>query len=158
MPLQPYLSSQLVEILGQARRALEPLDEGVFRASPQPMASSSIGEHVRHVLDAIQCFVNGVGAGEVDFDRRERDERTEREISCALERIDGLCRSVAALAPNDRIQVGSTLISFQDDKPHPLIGREISGVPSMHPPSMQSAASAQRLPASAPELAAHMVM
>lgn len=38
-----------------------------------------------------------------------------------------LVRKVELLAPNDRIQVGSTLISFQDDKPHPLIGREISG-------------------------------
>lgn len=38
-----------------------------------------------------------------------------------------LVRKVEILAPNDRIQVGSTLISFQDDKPHPLIGREISG-------------------------------
>ncbi|MFN0057076.1 MAG: protein kinase domain-containing protein [Planctomycetota bacterium] len=32
-----------------------------------------------------------------------------------------------SLAPNDRIQVGNTLITFQDDKPHPLIGQEIAG-------------------------------
>ncbi|MCA8959016.1 MAG: protein kinase [Planctomycetes bacterium] len=38
-----------------------------------------------------------------------------------------LVRSVEVLAPNDRLQVGSTIITFQDDKPHPLIGREISG-------------------------------
>ncbi len=38
-----------------------------------------------------------------------------------------LVRGVEPLAPNDRIQVGSTLITFQTDEPHPLIGREISG-------------------------------
>jgi len=34
---------------------------------------------------------------------------------------------VADLAPNDRIQVGETLLTFVGDEPHPLLGRTIAG-------------------------------
>ncbi|MFQ5653303.1 MAG: protein kinase [Planctomycetota bacterium] len=36
-------------------------------------------------------------------------------------------RKVEPLAANDRIQVGSTILTFLDDQQHPLIGQEIAG-------------------------------
>ena len=87
MSLNPYLSRQLLTVLAQGRAALEGLDGDVYRQSPVPIATSSVGEHMRHVLDAIECLVAGAAERRVDYDQRERDEATEREAGTALARI-----------------------------------------------------------------------
>ncbi|MEM7263997.1 MAG: FHA domain-containing serine/threonine-protein kinase, partial [Planctomycetota bacterium] len=79
---------------------------------------------------AAQIVITDEMASRRHFQIEHREDRyylRDLESSNGTFLNGSLVRKVEALAPNDRIQVGSTLISFQDDKPHPLIGREISG-------------------------------
>jgi uncharacterized damage-inducible protein DinB len=103
MPLQSHLSRQLLTVLQQGRGVLGDLagltdrleNRGeLYRASPRPISTSSVGEHFRHILDAIECMVDGVDGGKIDYDRRERDEVTERDPSAAIARVEKLERVI----------------------------------------------------------------
>lgn len=44
---------------------------------------SSIGAHVRHIVDRYQCFFNGLGAGCIDYDDRKRGTSVETDVRAA---------------------------------------------------------------------------
>ncbi len=97
MSAQPYLASQLLATLDQGRDLLASIDPELYRKSPQPIASSTIGAHVRHVLDGLGCLAQGAPEGAIDYDRRERDERIEEDPRAALARLDQIGTALAAL-------------------------------------------------------------
>ncbi len=44
---------------------------------------SSIGVHMRHIVDRYQCFFNGLETGCIDYDDRRRGTRVETEVRMA---------------------------------------------------------------------------
>ena len=44
---------------------------------------SSIGVHVRHIIDRYQCFFDGLGAGRINYDDRRRGTPVETEVATA---------------------------------------------------------------------------
>jgi len=46
-----------------------------------------VGSHLRHALEHVQCFVDGLKGGLVDYDARARDEMTERSLDCFVEKL-----------------------------------------------------------------------
>ncbi len=78
-----------LRLLEQGLDLLGDLDDDQY-AQRVPALNSSIRGHVRHCVDFFDRFLEGVGAGRVDYDRRQRDERVEQEraAACAaLERV-----------------------------------------------------------------------
>lgn len=62
--------------------------------------NSSIGGHIRHMLDHFQCLLGGIsdsrGAGidtavRIDYDARQRDVLVETDLQVGIERIDEIC-------------------------------------------------------------------
>ncbi len=47
------------------------------------VGNSSIGVHVRHIVDRYQCFFNGLGAGRIDYDDRKRGTCVETDVRVA---------------------------------------------------------------------------
>ncbi len=47
-------------------------------------SGSSMGQHVRHILEFFQCLATGLDSGEIDYDARPRDRQIE--ISSAYAR------------------------------------------------------------------------
>jgi len=78
-----------VPALAEARDLLLKLDDARY-ASPGPQASASIGAQLRHAIEFCAALLAGLPAGRVDYDRRPRDPRLEREPSHALEQIEVL--------------------------------------------------------------------
>jgi len=66
------------------------------RGEPE-LGLSSIGAHVRHVGDAVECLLTGLGCGRIDFDARTRDERLERDPALAVARLRDLASRVRRL-------------------------------------------------------------
>lgn len=51
---------------------------------------SSIGSHIRHILDFYYCIFNDLDSAEIDLTHRERDERMHHDCdyaSCVLDKI-----------------------------------------------------------------------
>ncbi len=96
MSHESHLPSQLLAVLDQGRSLIDSLDAETYARIPAPIASSPIGAHMRHVLDAVQCFARGAGA-EIDYDHRERNEAIESEPGAALARLGELMGAITSL-------------------------------------------------------------
>jgi hypothetical protein len=50
----------------------------------------SVGSHIRHNLDFVNCLIRGLSTGRVDYTSRERDERVETEKEYAVQMVSAL--------------------------------------------------------------------
>ncbi|MFN7930132.1 MAG: DinB family protein [Blastocatellia bacterium] len=86
-PSTEILIAENIKILRETQKMLAGLDDRAFIHIDAPTFTSSIGAQLRHCLDFYQCFLRGIKNGKVDYDLRERDERTEQSRAHAIERI-----------------------------------------------------------------------
>jgi len=105
MSHESHVSSQLLAALDQGRRLLESIDEELYTRSPTPIATSTVGEHFRHVLDGLVCLLDGIETGSIDYDRRARDEAVETRPAVALAQVRGLAARVRGLEGNGSVRV-----------------------------------------------------
>lgn len=59
--------------------------------------NSSIGAHVRHILDRFHCFFAGLQEGSVDYDDRKRDKSIENSVEAASFALATVARQVEKL-------------------------------------------------------------
>jgi hypothetical protein len=56
--------------------------------------SSSIGAHVRHVLDSFHCFFEGLADPSIDYGARKRDPQIEKNLEAATFVLASVARSI----------------------------------------------------------------
>lgn len=93
-------------LLSQARALVGSMEPSRY-ASPEPPAfPSSIGAHLRHVLDHYDAVFGGAASGRIDYYERPRDRQTETDPDVAMLRIDGTIDRLASAGnggePEDR--------------------------------------------------------
>ena len=97
----PYLTPDPVgpnvELLEQLDQLLARVASGAYRHVEQRLTSSSIGAHVRHVLDHYRLFLEGLPAGRIDYDARDRDTAVERDPAAARREILALVGGLRAI-------------------------------------------------------------
>lgn len=82
------LIGMLMEELERGARLACGLERDVYRNARGN--SGSIGAHIRHDLDLVECFLNGLGEGRIDYAARERDSSVERDPARAAARTRSL--------------------------------------------------------------------
>jgi len=73
------------QILFRIEYFLEILDDDTYTCAADN--SSSIGQHVRHILDFFDCFEKGLGANSVCYDKRKRDSEIENSCNFAKSKV-----------------------------------------------------------------------
>jgi uncharacterized damage-inducible protein DinB len=81
----PELLDSVREILRQGEILLPAISDEAYTCKLAVAFNSSIGGHYRHCLDHFQILLNAVGAGDLDYDQRERGTRVETDRLAALE-------------------------------------------------------------------------
>jgi len=71
------------DVLVQGLSLLFELDDRKYSKLCSGSFQVSIGQHYRHVLEHFECFLFGMHSGEIDYDQRERNRRTETEVTYA---------------------------------------------------------------------------
>ena len=64
-------------------------DESYCYASPL-LTNATIGQHSRHIIELVQCLVNGYENGIVNYDKRNRDKQIENNRIHAVSAIQSL--------------------------------------------------------------------
>ena len=71
--------------------------ERLYATAPPALAHNGPGSHLRHIHDLYLCFLRDRGECRVDYDRRERDERFERDPVHAARAIERTLAELRAL-------------------------------------------------------------
>jgi len=89
--------SAINQNLQKASLLLQSIDQEIYVDESVAPYHSSIGSHIRHILDFFSCIIEGLDANKIDLTSRKRDERISTNIDFALETIS---------------QIQQTLLSF----------------------------------------------
>lgn len=133
---QPALVQALREVLAQGLDLCGAVDAGVYAAPPAGLSSSGVGPHLRHTLDFVRRFLDGLSAGRIDYDMRARDpleevdpQHAKASLQILLNRLDALTDFDPTESVQVRHDVPAALIACADPSDRPWTsssrGREL---------------------------------
>jgi hypothetical protein len=86
---------QLSQQLQSLSRLLLNLTDEQFNKKVAHLGNSSIGGHTRHVIELLQCAIDGYSTGEVDYVNRKRNLALETDrifAQVVLQQLDGFIK------------------------------------------------------------------
>lgn len=119
---------------------IEAVTDSQYLLSDQPLFKSSIGAHVRHVLDHYQALIDGLtdgpSLGHVNYDARIREESVEIYRDIAITRLNAMIALIEQVDDYD----ASLLVSMDVGAPdatdvipqRSTVGRELTFLHSHH--------------------------
>jgi uncharacterized damage-inducible protein DinB len=83
------------ETVKDLANALDQLSDMQFTMSCITLSGSSIGQHVRHVVELFQCLVNGYETGAVNYDSRPRNQVIATHKAVAQECLSAIANTIS---------------------------------------------------------------
>jgi hypothetical protein len=103
------LISAAKDVLSQGLILLGNVEESSYSRKEDGPWGSSIGAHYRHVLDHFLCLIEGLWDGEINYDRRARNQEIETSIEVARATTEDLIETLASL-PADVLKQACTVV------------------------------------------------
>lgn len=103
-----------IHYLTQAAGLIAELPDVIYQNNDHPVFMSSVGKHIRHVLDFYAAFLSGISK-RIDYDARQRDLRVETDRAIARERIDNAIAGILNAVPNAKATKRS--VTVKNDVP-----------------------------------------
>lgn len=77
---------QLSQQLASLKNLIEALDYYQFTQKVEHLGNASIGAHTRHIIELLQCAIDGYYSGTVDYINRKRniDIETNKEVALSV--------------------------------------------------------------------------
>lgn len=82
------LQNTNIEIINQLIDLLNDIDSVVYRDSLRPLHYSTVGQHVRHIVEFYQCLLKGRIDELVNYDARERNIQIEVDKDFTIELLE----------------------------------------------------------------------
>lgn len=102
----------IVQNLNRGVNLLNSLSDQEYANNSTAPYYSSIGIHMRHILDVFQCIFDGIDKGQIDLSARQRNEVAETKVAVGIayfERIISLLEEVCEEDLNKLIEVKDDL-------------------------------------------------
>lgn len=77
-----------VDTIEQFKQVLQQIPEECYSKLCTVLSNSTIGQHTRHIIELYLCLLKGYDQADVSYDRRERNQRIEEELSYALTQLE----------------------------------------------------------------------
>lgn len=87
------LFEQLTEQLFTLQSLLEQIEDGQFTYPCTLLSGATIGGHTRHIIELLQCAINGYDKGMIDYINRERNLSLEQNKKAASAEVQKLLHS-----------------------------------------------------------------
>ena len=118
------MKNVLCELLDKIAFVTQQLKPDEFSEPLPVLMDNSIGKHVRHILDLVECLCVSIDSGEINYDNRKRDELLENLPENTLFKINQLKTKISNLNPNTKVQM-TQRISDVEVELESQINREI---------------------------------
>ncbi|PWK17450.1 hypothetical protein LV89_04365 [Arcicella aurantiaca] len=79
-----------IDIIDQLIDLLNDLDSIIYRDSLRPLHYSTVGQHVRHIVEFYQCLLKSNADELVNYDARERNIQIEVDKNFTIEILEGI--------------------------------------------------------------------
>lgn len=89
-----HLVASSCRLLNDLRELIQKLNDQSYGENTALMLGSSIGKHVRHLLEFYECLLNGYEKGIINYDLRQRNERIEKDRFYTLELITQITEKI----------------------------------------------------------------
>lgn len=83
-----------IQNLLQIRELVNNMKEEDFVNKLEILSGSSIGQHLRHILELYQCLLDGTVTNEVNYDNRKRNLKLESDPAFALRTIEEISEKI----------------------------------------------------------------
>jgi uncharacterized damage-inducible protein DinB len=85
------------ENLEQLKEMLQAINNENYTRQNEILSGSSVGQHIRHILEFYLLLVSGSFSGTISYDKRQRDIRIEKDQQFAIQTIDRLLQGIDTL-------------------------------------------------------------
>lgn len=107
------MKNVLCELLDQIAWVAQELKADEFSEPLPVLMDNSIGKHVRHILDLMDCLCLSIESGEIDYDARKRDELIENSPIETLLKINELKTKLNFLNPASIIRLKQKISALE---------------------------------------------
>jgi len=124
--MSPIAGTQI--ITNQIQELLSKMDSETYKKPLPTFNGSSIGQHVRHVIDFYLCLMRGCEGEVVDYDNRQRNPLIETDPRVAVEELKGIVEAVEAMNVHHIVTVNSSFSTEEDEGNSQIpssVGREL---------------------------------
>src|SRR5690606_27449851 len=83
-----------IQTLKEMQTLLLTMNNTIYSYRCENIENSSIGMHVRHSLEMLDCLINQYPLDYVNYDERRRDKMLETDIVVASNKIDELISNI----------------------------------------------------------------
>lgn len=112
-----------IQTLKEIQSLLLKMNNTVYTYQCENIENSSIGMHVRHSLEMLDCLINQYEFEYVNYDERKRDKMLETDIVSASNKLDELILKLEK--PNKNIVFKSNHFIGKDDEVNSNYYREL---------------------------------
>ncbi|MBF7074071.1 DinB family protein [Glaciecola sp. MH2013] len=84
------MSNSYVDVVEQAISLLDDISLSDYQSALKPHFSSSIGAHIRHIVDHFTAIVDGYEAGEINYNKRNRHGDVEQFPQKAIASLESV--------------------------------------------------------------------
>lgn len=122
-----------IALLQRLISIIETLSDQQFIHTDPAIFISSIGSHVRHVLDHYRIFLDGLEQGDINYDNRAREQLIEFNRSEALQCCNGLIHALESVTDCQRVvnvtldlSCGDSTVATEPEVQVSTVGRELT--------------------------------
>ncbi len=84
----------------KAETVMLSLSDVVYTSLYKDFFNSSVGSHIRHLLDHYHVFLEGLETARIDYDRRPRNQRLETDLDEAVSAVRSLMIRLESRLPD----------------------------------------------------------
>lgn len=116
------------ENLMQLKDLLQNIKTNDYTRTTEILSGSSVGQHIRHILEFYLLLVWGSFSGVISYDNRRRDKEIEVNPSFAVETIERLLKGLETLDLKQAVKFEGdfTTDGSQDNFTESSVGRELA--------------------------------
>lgn len=115
-------------IAAQVQSLLDLMNNKSYSQPLTTFNGSSVGQHIRHIVDFYLCLINGLDASNINYDKRERNPNIETDCLAAKNRIAIIANKVQTVDIEKRVMVCSSYVADENVELKSVpssIGREL---------------------------------
>ena len=97
------------EILNQLIHLLDKIDDQQYDSPVHALSQSSIGAHVRHIIEFYDCLIKGLQTGVVNYDNRKRNMLLETDRYFALQTLVHVIHHISHMKRDQALKINMDL-------------------------------------------------